>query len=79
MMDGMGAGVMAIGMIIMLVVLGLAIAGVVWFVRALGDRHQPPAVEPQPEGPREILQRRYAAGEIDEDEYFRRISGIDQL
>jgi putative membrane protein len=28
--------------------------------------------------PREILKRRYAAGEIDEDEYFRRMSGLSQ-
>ncbi|GAA3441309.1 SHOCT domain-containing protein [Planomonospora venezuelensis] len=26
--------------------------------------------------PREILRRRYAAGEIDEDEYLRRMSGL---
>ncbi|MFI6479023.1 SHOCT domain-containing protein [Nonomuraea sp. NPDC050663] len=30
------------------------------------------------ESPREILKRRYAAGEIDEDEYLRRMSGLDQ-
>ncbi|MFF4414682.1 SHOCT domain-containing protein [Streptosporangium sp. NPDC001559] len=34
-----------------------------------------PALE---EDPREILKRRYAAGEIDEDEYFRRMSGLSQ-
>lgn len=28
--------------------------------------------------PREILKRRYAAGEIGEDEYLRRMSGLDQ-
>lgn len=28
--------------------------------------------------PREILRRRYAAGEIDEDEYLRRMSGLSQ-
>ncbi len=30
------------------------------------------------ETPREILRRRYAAGEIDEDEYMRRMSGLTQ-
>ncbi|MDH2429113.1 SHOCT domain-containing protein [Sphaerisporangium sp. TRM90804] len=30
------------------------------------------------ENPREILKRRYAAGEIDEDEYLRRMSGLSQ-
>ncbi|GAA4078234.1 SHOCT domain-containing protein [Nonomuraea soli] len=33
---------------------------------------------PKQEDPREILKRRYAAGEIDEDEYLRRMSGLDQ-
>jgi putative membrane protein len=33
---------------------------------------------PAAENPREILKRRYAAGEIDEDEYLRRMSGISQ-
>lgn len=28
--------------------------------------------------PKEILRRRYAAGEIDEDEYLRRMSGLSQ-
>lgn len=30
------------------------------------------------EAPRAILQRRYAAGEIDEDEYLRRLAGLSQ-
>jgi len=34
--------------------------------------------EPVAESPREILKRRYAAGEIDEDEYLRRMSGLSQ-
>ncbi|MFJ2033485.1 SHOCT domain-containing protein [Streptosporangium sp. NPDC087985] len=33
---------------------------------------------PLPDDPREILRRRYAAGEIDEDEYLRRMSGLSQ-
>ncbi|MEV7964455.1 SHOCT domain-containing protein [Sphaerisporangium sp. NPDC088356] len=33
---------------------------------------------PAADNPREILKRRYAAGEIDEDEYLRRMSGISQ-
>ncbi|WP_326643252.1 SHOCT domain-containing protein [Streptosporangium sp. NBC_01755] len=36
------------------------------------------ASKPAPENPREILRRRYAAGEIDEDEYLRRMSGLSQ-
>ncbi|GAA3826871.1 hypothetical protein GCM10022226_54630 [Sphaerisporangium flaviroseum] len=33
---------------------------------------------PPADNPREILKRRYAAGEIDEDEYLRRMSGLSQ-
>ncbi|WP_283137804.1 hypothetical protein [Rhizohabitans arisaemae] len=36
------------------------------------------AGRPKQESPREILMRRYAAGEIDEDEYLRRMSGLSQ-
>lgn len=85
MMDGMfGSGLgMIIMVIVMLAVLGLAIAGAVWVVREVGGRSrraiEPPATgAPAVDGPREILQRRYAAGEIDEDEYFRRLSGLEQ-
>jgi putative membrane protein len=35
-------------------------------------------VDNQVEPAKEILKRRYASGEIDEDEYLRRLSGIDQ-
>jgi putative membrane protein len=31
-----------------------------------------------PDKPKEILKRRYAAGEIDEEEYLRRMSGLSQ-
>jgi Predicted membrane protein len=36
------------------------------------------ALRRRPEDPKEILRRRYAAGEIDEDEYLRRMSGLSQ-
>jgi putative membrane protein len=36
------------------------------------------AAMPAAESPKEILKRRYAAGEIDEDEYLRRMSGLSQ-
>jgi putative membrane protein len=48
--------------------------GLAWFgvkLGALGRR-------PPEEDPKEILKRRYAAGEIDEDEYLRRMSGLSQ-
>ncbi|MFD1940087.1 MULTISPECIES: SHOCT domain-containing protein [Nonomuraea] len=63
-------------MIKLLVVL-LVIIMVVLVLMMIRRRPSPPA-RPQRESPREILQRRYAAGEIDEDEYLRRMSGLNQ-
>lgn len=57
-----------------------AVAGIVAVV-VLSARARrtgpPPAVQPREEA-REILRRRYAAGEIDEDEYLQRLSGLAQ-
>ncbi len=47
--------------------------GMAWLTRKTEELRRP-AVE----DPREILKRRYAAGEIDEDEYLRRMSGLSQ-
>ena len=70
-MDGMGTGGMMMWMllwaVVALAVLALAAAGVVWLVRRSG-----PEGGHRPESPEEILKRRYASGEIDEDEFLRR-------
>lgn len=57
------------------VILTLAVSGPVWLVRELGKGrgHQRKALV---DDPVEILRRRYAAGEIDEDDYLRRLSGL---
>ncbi|MEV5408575.1 SHOCT domain-containing protein [Thermopolyspora sp. NPDC052614] len=47
--------------------------GMAWLSRKTAEARRPAA-----EDPREILKRRYAAGEIDEDEYLRRMSGLSQ-
>jgi putative membrane protein len=52
------------------------VLGAVLAVRAYTARST--QVRPAAEDPREILRRRYAAGEIDEDEYLRRMSGLSQ-
>lgn len=75
MMAGMGAWMLLWG-VLFVVLMGLAVAGAVSLGRALMRRSRPQA--PSSEEPRELLQRRYAAGEIDEDEYLRRLSGLDQ-
>jgi putative membrane protein len=57
---------MGFGLIFWLIVIGLA----VWLiVRATGRER----AEPRGEGAEEILRRRFASGEIDADEYERRL------
>lgn len=77
-MDGMGGmGGMMLWMLIWglvgLAVLVLTVIGIVWLARRSGARQQLPDQD-SPEG---ILRRRYAAGELDEDEYLRRRAGLE--
>ncbi|MGH3328525.1 MAG: SHOCT domain-containing protein [Streptomycetales bacterium] len=76
MRDMMGAmGVwMFVWALVGLAVLAVAVLGAVWLARALG-RGERSSVR-RGETPEEILRGRYARGEIDEDEYLRRISGL---
>ena len=83
MMGDMGAmmGSMYLWAILWLFLLAAATAGVIALVITLGRRAGRPDAfsAPSPtEEARDILRRRYAAGEIDEDEYLRRLSGIAQ-
>ena len=65
--------------LVSLVVLVLAVVGGVRLVRELRRRDAKPiGSAPYEEAPKEILRRRYAAGEIDEDEYLRRLAGLSQ-
>lgn len=78
---GMGAGVV-IWIVIMLAVLALIVVGIVLLVRGLsgrGDyrRSSPPVMTPGPAGteqatPLQILEQRYARGEIDREEFLQR-------
>jgi putative membrane protein len=62
---GMGDWGMGFGFIVWLVILGLIIAGVVWFVRSqTGDQR------PRHSTGLELLEERYARGEIDREEYL---------
>ena len=61
-------------LVVMVVVLGLALMLV---VKSRPQERAKPAQLPR-ETPKQILQRRYAAGEINEDEYLRRMSGLSQ-
>ncbi|MDE0777428.1 SHOCT domain-containing protein [Nocardioides sp.] len=71
-MNGMGMGMM-LGMgLIFLIVLGLAVVGIVSLARDNESSKRLPA----PESPEELLRRRFASGELDEDEYERRRAGL---
>ena len=70
-MDGMMAWMLIWG-VVGLAVLVLSVVGIVWLVRRGGASQQ----LPDRNSPEEILRRRYAAGELDEDEYLRRRAGL---
>lgn len=77
-MDGMGMGGMMMWMLVWLLA-GLAllvavVVGVVWWLRR--DRRSGQESNRSADSPEEILKRRYATGEIDEDEYLRRSAGL---
>lgn len=63
-MWGMGGG---LGMVVMLVFWVIVISAIVWLFRSAADRRAFPGG--RHETPLEILQRRYASGEIGRDEY----------
>jgi putative membrane protein len=74
MMTGTLGLLMWLMMIVMLV--GVAAGGITWALRRLRGRpaaSNPPPPPPLPaDAPEAILRRRYAAGELDRDEYLRR-------
>lgn len=75
-MGGLEMGGMMAWMVIWglvgIALLVLAVVGVVRLLRGPGvDRRGA-----ERESPEEVLRRRYASGELDEDEYLRRLSGL---
>ncbi|GAB2956461.1 hypothetical protein GCM10023080_014620 [Streptomyces pseudoechinosporeus] len=80
MMSGMGAWMLLWGLV-GLVFLALIILGLAWLARVLIGTTASKNTTSRPadaEAPQDILRRRYAAGEIDEDEYLRRMTGLGQ-
>ncbi len=79
MMDGMmGMGLWMLLLVVMLLaILVLAVLGSVWLFRQLGqggpNRGSGPSDD---DNARELLRRRYAAGEIDDEEYERRLAAL---
>ena len=73
MFPGMGGWMMAASGFLLLLIVGLAVVAVVAVLRpsrgAAGGSSRPSA--------KELLDQRYARGEIDDDEYYRRLSVLD--
>lgn len=59
--------------LIALVLLGLIVSAIVFTLRQTGSR---PQIMPPGDDPRQILAERYARGEIDEEEYRRRLDTL---
>jgi putative membrane protein len=70
---GMGGWMMAAASILALLVVGLAVVAVVALLR-LNAGSGRGASRPSA---RELLEQRYARGEIDDDEYFRRLTTLN--
>jgi putative membrane protein len=75
-MGGWGGGFEWIGMIVWIVILVLVLAAVVWFVRAMTHPgHAQSAGERRSRG-LEVLEERYARGEIRREEYLEKKKDI---
>lgn len=73
----MGWGIVM--MVAMLLLVALLVGGVIWLVsRIARDRERPGAAARAPGGALEVLERRFAAGEIDVDEYRQRRSTLER-
>ena len=69
-MMGYGYGAGPFGIVIWVLVLIAVVAAVVWLVRSLGTAgHHPPA-PPRRSAGLDVLEERYAKGEINRDEYL---------
>jgi putative membrane protein len=71
--NGMGGWGIALMAMSNLLFWGLVIAGIVLLVRYIGRGTQPAAPTDQRPTPQQVLADRFARGEIDEEEYTRRL------
>ena len=68
---GYGYGMGIFGWLVMLLFWGLILVGLVLLVRGLWDHGRPAGGSGVGEAPLDILQRRYARGEVTKEEYER--------
>ena len=71
--NGMGGWGMVLMSVSGLLFWGLIITSIVLLVRSTGRGGQPGAVATQTPTPQQVLADRFARGEIDEDDYTRRL------
>ena len=64
-----GAGWMVLMMVLMVLFWGAIIFGVVWLIRGVARGGSPPGKHVSRESPVEILERRFADGEITAEDY----------
>ncbi len=62
-------GMMFLGPILVLVLIGLFVAGAVWLVQSASRGEQHPTSTSIGEAPLDILKRRYAGGEISQEQF----------
>jgi putative membrane protein len=74
--DGFGMGWGILMMVVMLVLVAAVTVGVVWLVVRLVRDREPDGRTPA--GGLDVLERRFAAGEIDVDEYRERRAMLEQ-
>lgn len=72
----MGGGGFGLGPIIWIVILIAAVAGVVWLVRSLGARDDRQMASPRRSPGLDVLEERYARGEINREEYLQKKNDI---
>lgn len=72
---GMGLG-MVFGALVLLALLVVLVLGAVWLAREIAGRGRGPSAPSLTA--REVLLRRYAAGEVDDDELARRMAQLNQ-
>jgi putative membrane protein len=81
-MDGGMMGAMGIWMFLVVItvvaVLVAAVLGSIWLVRRLREDGRDPVFPGEDDGTHEELRRRYAAGEIDDEEYERRLAVLNR-
>jgi putative membrane protein len=70
---GMGAWAVLVWLLVVALIV-LAVVGIVVLVRS--SERRPEATTRQRESPQDVLRRRYAAGEIDEEEFERRLAAL---